>query len=226
MTIGQLASQAGVSARCLRHYEQLGLLQCPGRTRSGYRVYEPFHLSRVLQIRALTGLGLSLSQVGELFRTGDPSWLVERQLGKVDQEIARLTALRGRLQSLSGSLESGNYLALLEVMQMLEQHEMDPILLELGQDLLSLVDPQGEQPLLNGLRALRGRLKDEGVYLCGIRLRDQQQLEPRSYRLTLFQKATAEGRLEPSAPVEHLTEHLGVVFRHHRAQLNLMQPSL
>jgi DNA-binding transcriptional MerR regulator len=38
MRIGELARQAGVSTRTLRHYEGLGLLT-PRRTANGYRDY-------------------------------------------------------------------------------------------------------------------------------------------------------------------------------------------
>ena len=60
MTIGQFAARAGVSSRCIRHYEQLGLLGKAARARSGYRIYQEADLVRVGQIRSLVDLRMSL----------------------------------------------------------------------------------------------------------------------------------------------------------------------
>ena len=41
VTIGQLASYAGVTIRAVRHYHQVGLLPEPDRNASGYRTTTP-----------------------------------------------------------------------------------------------------------------------------------------------------------------------------------------
>src|SRR5262245_21439407 len=65
--IGEFAQIAQVSARQLRHYDQLGLLR-PGHTdpRSGYRYYSIRQLPRLNSILALKDLGLTLEQIGPL----------------------------------------------------------------------------------------------------------------------------------------------------------------
>ena len=40
LTIGRLASYAGVTIRAVRHYHQIGLLSEPERDASGYRTYD------------------------------------------------------------------------------------------------------------------------------------------------------------------------------------------
>ena len=208
MTIGQFAARAGVSTRTIRHYEGLGLLARAARLRSGYRVYGESDLERVRQIRTLTSLGISLRQVGHLLEAGDPVQLVESQLAVTEAELVRLAALRERLLRLSRSLRAGNLSALTEVLYMLEHQEIAPILLELGRDLVPLVDPAGPQPLLGALRKLRSRLQAEGKLLGGIRVKDEEELEGRAFRLSIHDRPAAEGRLPEGSECESLTEQI------------------
>ena len=215
MTIGEFAARAGVTARTIRHYEQIGMLARPARSAAGYRLYRAADLERIGQIRALVQLGVSLRQVGPLLEAGDPAQLIQAQLVVTERELQRLSQMRDKLLRLFQSLKSGNLSVLTEVVHMLEKQEIDPILLELGRDLVSLVDPQGPQPLLIALRNLRTRLQAEGRRLGGIRVRDQDELDPRSFRLSLFQRPQLEGRLEPEEPAEVLAERLKPVFEEH-----------
>ncbi|MBN9420519.1 MAG: MerR family transcriptional regulator [Candidatus Eremiobacteraeota bacterium] len=208
MTIGQFAAQVGVSTRTIRHYEELGLLARAARLRSGYRVYGESDLERVRQIRAWTSLGLSLRQVGHLLEAGDPVQLVESQLAVTEAELARLSALRERLLRLSRSLRAGNPSALTEVLYMLEHK----ILLELGRDLVPLVDPAGPQPLLGALRQLRSALQAEGKLLGGIRVKDEEELAGRGFRLSIHDRRAAEGELPEGAECESLTQQLRPVL--------------
>jgi len=48
-----VAELAGVSARTVRHYHQIGLLPEPARTANGYRGYEPRDVVAVLRARQL-----------------------------------------------------------------------------------------------------------------------------------------------------------------------------
>ncbi|XIA65409.1 helix-turn-helix domain-containing protein [Bradyrhizobium sp. TZ2] len=65
--IGEFAQIAQVSARQLRFYDQLGLLQ-PAHidAQTGYRYYSIRQLPRLNSILALKELGLSLEQIGPL----------------------------------------------------------------------------------------------------------------------------------------------------------------
>lgn len=62
----ELADLAGVTVRALRHYHQLGLLPEPPRAKNGYREYGAVDLARVLRIKRLSSLGISLQQVAEM----------------------------------------------------------------------------------------------------------------------------------------------------------------
>ena len=66
MNIGQAAKRSGVSAKMIRYYEQIGLIDPPGRTESNYRVYgaDEVHVLRFIK-RART-LGFSVEETGLL----------------------------------------------------------------------------------------------------------------------------------------------------------------
>ena len=53
LTIGQLASYAGVTIRAVRHYHHIGLLPEPERDASGYRTYDAAAVVRLIRIRTL-----------------------------------------------------------------------------------------------------------------------------------------------------------------------------
>ncbi len=61
----EAARRLGVSVRALRLYEQHGLVR-PHRSTTGWRAYGPDQITRLHQVLTLKGLGLPLSQIGEL----------------------------------------------------------------------------------------------------------------------------------------------------------------
>ncbi|MFC5816956.1 MerR family transcriptional regulator [Nonomuraea harbinensis] len=65
LLIGEVAKLAGVTPRTVRHYHRIGLLAEPERTAGGYRTYGIGALSRLLQIRKLTALGMGLGEVAD-----------------------------------------------------------------------------------------------------------------------------------------------------------------
>lgn len=65
-TVQKLGRLAGVSARTLRYYDEIGLLK-PARTNSaGYRLYGPAEVDRLQQILFYRELGLSLERIKEI----------------------------------------------------------------------------------------------------------------------------------------------------------------
>jgi DNA-binding transcriptional MerR regulator len=66
LTIGQLASYAGVTVRAVRHYHQVGLLPEPARDASGYRTYDAAAVVRLIRIRTLAEAGVPLARVQDL----------------------------------------------------------------------------------------------------------------------------------------------------------------
>jgi DNA-binding transcriptional MerR regulator len=105
MKIGEVATRAGVTVDTVRFYERVGVLPPPARTESGYRDYELATVERIRLTRELQGLGFTLTDaVGALAAhdAGDATceseqWRLQMVRDRVDEKIAELTALRGRI---------------------------------------------------------------------------------------------------------------------------------
>jgi DNA-binding transcriptional MerR regulator len=105
LSVGQLASRAGVRVDTVRFYERTGLLPRPRRTGGDHRRYGPGDVDRLLFIRGARRLGLRLAEIRELAQARDTGTcpcgpaeaLLREHVGEIDREIARLTALRAEL---------------------------------------------------------------------------------------------------------------------------------
>lgn len=102
MLIGEVARQSGIAAKTLRYYEDIGLLDPPERTTSGYRRYHPKVLDRLTFITSSQALGLTLGEIRGIIAlrdNGEPpcghvlDLLVQRS-DQIDQKIRELRALK------------------------------------------------------------------------------------------------------------------------------------
>ena len=93
--VGEVAKMFGVSVRTLHHYDERGLLVPSQRSEAGYRLYAEDDLSRLVEILALRGLGLSLARIASLLdRPGaDPERALRVRRMAVRRQIADLEAL-------------------------------------------------------------------------------------------------------------------------------------
>ena len=66
LKIGEVAKLSGVGIEALRFYEKSGLLDRPGRTFSGYRMYDESVLERLSFIKKAQLLGFTLDEIREL----------------------------------------------------------------------------------------------------------------------------------------------------------------
>ncbi|WP_032380108.1 HEAT repeat domain-containing protein [Rhodococcoides fascians] len=105
MLIGEVARRSGVSARMLRHYDRLGLVQPTSRSSTGYREYSPEDVRRLFHVESLRSLGLSLHDVGRAL--DDPSFaasgLVDELAARAEERIARDTELLTRLRRIGSA---------------------------------------------------------------------------------------------------------------------------
>ena len=108
MNIGQAAKLSGVSAKMIRHYEQVGLVPAPARTDSGYRQYSEREVHTLQVIRHARDLGFSIPQIGELVGLWQnrrrPSRsvksLAEAHIRALDEKAQELLAMKATLEHL------------------------------------------------------------------------------------------------------------------------------
>jgi DNA-binding transcriptional MerR regulator len=79
LTIGQLASDAGVSSRTIRYYEQLGILPEPSRSPGGTRKYPREYRGYLAAALALKDLGFRLDEMKPLARLAAGRPVSQRQ---------------------------------------------------------------------------------------------------------------------------------------------------
>ena len=99
-TIQSLASLAGVSARTLRYYDEIGLLLPARINSSGYRIYGQAEVNRLQQILFYRELGVRLEQIKELVTA--PSFDAGRAL---EEHREKLIKKRDQLNLLIANVE-------------------------------------------------------------------------------------------------------------------------
>jgi DNA-binding transcriptional MerR regulator len=110
LTIGRLASYAGVTTRAVRHHHQIGLLPEPERDASGYRTYDADAVVRLIRIRTLAEAGVPLARVRELL-DADPETFAAAT-AEIDRQLrAQIRALQEHRRRIA-QLGSGDSLAL------------------------------------------------------------------------------------------------------------------
>src|SRR5512138_995305 len=108
MNISQAAAASGVSAKMIRHYESIGVVQKPRRSTANYRVYSDSDVHVLRFVRAARDLGFSMSQIGELLDLWrDPrrpsrkvKAVVTAHLRELERRIAELQAMKTTLEQL------------------------------------------------------------------------------------------------------------------------------
>ncbi|WP_031512138.1 MerR family transcriptional regulator [Streptomyces sp. NRRL F-5123] len=116
MRIGDVARRAGVSAKAIRRYEELGLV-APRRLPNGYRTFSEDDVRAVRELRALRELGIPAERTRpflECLASGAPdaddcpSSLAEYRAA-IDELGARITELTDRRERLAARLTAAAY---------------------------------------------------------------------------------------------------------------------
>ena len=102
-----------MSTATVRYYEEIGLIDSPARTDSGYRDYTESAVSTLAFIRAAKSAGLSLADVRailEISNRGDApcghvATLLDDKVEAITRQIADLESMRGDLVALATRAE-------------------------------------------------------------------------------------------------------------------------
>ncbi|WAL93285.1 MerR family transcriptional regulator [Streptomyces sp. Je 1-369] len=110
LTIGELASYAGVTVRAVRHYHARGLLPEPERDHSGYRRYGAGAVVELLRIRTLAEAGVPLARVRELLQADEEEFAAA--IVDIDERLRAEMRERQRHRERIARLAAGDSLAL------------------------------------------------------------------------------------------------------------------
>lgn len=115
LRVGQVAKLAGVRVDTIRFYEREGLLFKAARARSGYRVFPPVTVDRVVFIKKAQSFGFTLSDIRKTLRSldrGDGGWRsaqlqLERAVVLIDVKLDELRRVRRELVKAVEDVVSG-----------------------------------------------------------------------------------------------------------------------
>ncbi|WP_088287978.1 MerR family transcriptional regulator [Kineosporia sp. A_224] len=202
LTIGQLASYAGVTVRTVRHYHAKGLLPEPERDRSGYRRYGAAAVVELVRIRTLADAGVPLSRVRELLAADDEEFVaaVEDIDRRLRAEIRERQVHRERIAKLA----AGDSLALppevVAYVDRMRELGFRERLVEIERDSWTLIAAQMPEQVGPWMAMKQAQLEDESLrrlYLdvgelvdCGP---DDPRLPVLADRVAAFIEAAADG---------------------------------
>jgi DNA-binding transcriptional MerR regulator len=110
MRIGELADMLGTTTKTLRFYEQIGLLEHPDRTRSGYRLYGTDEIRKARLLVGLRRIGLTIDELQQLKNDKQESSFRKRLSSVMDQKLFQidqdLGLLQGKREDLAARLQA------------------------------------------------------------------------------------------------------------------------
>lgn len=105
LLIGELARQAGLNITAVRFYERRGLLPDVERASSGYRLYPPVAVDRLLFIQRAKSLGFSLDEIAELLSLNqNPATCCQDVRDKAAAKMADIEHKLAQLQRIHAAL--------------------------------------------------------------------------------------------------------------------------
>jgi MerR family copper efflux transcriptional regulator len=108
LNIGQAAKATGVSAKMIRHYEDVQLLPQARRTEAGYRQYSEADVHTLRFIRHARDLGFSISEIGTLVGlwqdrsrpSSEVKALAQAHIQALENKASELLAMKTTLEHL------------------------------------------------------------------------------------------------------------------------------
>ncbi|WP_300438168.1 Cu(I)-responsive transcriptional regulator [uncultured Mameliella sp.] len=107
MNIGEVAERAGLPAKTIRYYEDIGLVK-PPRDANGYRAFRESDLHKLAFLARARALGFSIEDCRVLVglyqddhrASADVKRVAEEHLTRIDEKIAQLQGMRDTLATL------------------------------------------------------------------------------------------------------------------------------
>ncbi|MGQ0559850.1 MAG: MerR family transcriptional regulator [Sphingosinicella sp.] len=127
LPIGELARRTGVHIETIRYFEKAGLLDKPGRTVGGHRIYAERHVRALSFIKRARDLGFTPDEVRAILNLGGPGnaccdevrEIAVHHLEQVRRKLADLVKLE-RLLASTVERCSGGHVPECPVIDMLE----------------------------------------------------------------------------------------------------------
>jgi len=109
ITIGDAAARSGVSAKMIRHYEQIGLIEPPVRGENNYRFYDPRLIHELGFIHRSRDLGFSIADIRALLSlwrdrnrpSAEVKVIALAHIAELDAKAAALQAMSQELRRLA-----------------------------------------------------------------------------------------------------------------------------
>ncbi len=165
LTISQLASYAGVTARAVRHYHATGLLPEPERDHSGYRRYDAGAVVQLIRIRTLAEAGVPLARVSELLRADEEE--LANAVAEIDARLVAEIEERERHRERIARLAAGDSLALppdaVEYLDRLRELGIPERMIEGERDAWIIVAAQLPHRMEAFIRSKQQQLEDPAV---------------------------------------------------------------
>lgn len=116
MNIGEAAKASGVSAKMIRYYESVGLIDPAARSESGYRVYSENDLHVLRFVKRARTMGFSMERIEVLlglWRDGDRNSAEVKKLAlghvaELERQIAEMQAVADTLRKLAQTCHGDN----------------------------------------------------------------------------------------------------------------------
>lgn len=107
MNVGKVARHAGLPAKTIRYYDEIGLVS-PLRAQNGYRTYSDDDLQRLTFLKRARNLGFSIDECRELLMLygdearsrEDVQQIAMARVEAIDTKIHELQEMRATLQGL------------------------------------------------------------------------------------------------------------------------------
>ncbi|MEP6874852.1 MAG: Cu(I)-responsive transcriptional regulator [Burkholderiales bacterium] len=108
LNIGQAATASGVSAKMIRHYEEVCLMPAAQRTEAGYRQYAEGDVQTLRFIRHARDLGFSIPEISQLVSlwhdrsrpSREVKALANAHIRELDEKAQELLAMKAALENL------------------------------------------------------------------------------------------------------------------------------